>query len=400
MSRFAFVPQAFACVVGIALLLVNGVSAFAQVDPSEIGLEFDLSEPAPQLNSRFRPRQGWIGGDGAQSVDLGNHKTLWLYSDTWVGTVKEGRRSKARIIHNSAGIQCSPEQPCDFIVRENGEHKPVDLITPEDGRGWFWFQAGVMVHDRLYLFMSQVDRSNDPRRPEHMPLGQWLGIVENPHDDPRDWCVDQVKIPYSVYSRNRDLTFGAGTVISGDHLYVYGSDDASRLHSQDRFLVVARVALDKIAEMSEWRFLRRGRWGRNHVHPTRIADYMASDLSVAHLPELNQYLMVYTDCDISNRIVARTAPTPVGPWSDIQTIHACRDTAGDSKLFCYAGKAHPTLSSNGKLVVSYLTSSVDTWQVAMDSRLYWPMFVTVGIRDARPPDSAGTIAKAGQLPQK
>jgi len=392
MSRIAFASRAAACVVGIVLFSVCGGPAVAEDDPNAISLEFDISRSVPELNAAFRPRQGWIGGDGAQSIDLGNGSTLWLFGDTWVGAVKDGRRTKARIVHNSAAVQCGAESPCTFVIREDDKRKPVDLISPEDGRGWFWFQAGTMLNGRLYLFMSQVGDAVDPRRPDHSPLGQWLAVVENPLDDPREWCIDQIKVPFSLYTRRRDLTFGSGVLIEGNYLYVYGIDDASRLQTQNRHLVLARVPLESVTEMSEWRFLSRGRWTRDHFRPDKIADYMAGDISIAHMPGLNRYLMVYTDCDVSNRIVARTSSSPLGPWSNIETLHTCRDASGDSKLFCYAGKVHPTLSSNGELVLSYLTSSIDTWQVATDARLYWPTFVTVGVRDARAPESVGAVA--------
>jgi len=376
-------------VVGIALLLVSGVSAVAQSDQPDSGLEFDASEAAPEINAKFRPQEGWIGGDGAQSIDLGNNRTLWLYGDSWVGTVKDGRRSKARIVHNAVGIQCGPDAPCTFIVREDAKKKPIDLISPVDGRGWLLIQNGVMVNDRLYLFMSQFDRPSDLLRPDRSPLGQWLAVVDNPQADPRDWCITQVRMPFSSYARRRDVTFGSGAIVDGKYVYIYGTDDTSRLTSQNRFLTVARVPVDEVADMSKWRFLRSGRWSHDFMHADRISDYMSTDLSVAYMPGLKRYLMVYTDCDISNRIVARTAPTPIGPWSQIQKLHACREGAGDAKLYSYGGKAHPSLSSDGKLVISYLTSSVDTWQVAMDARLYWPTFVTVGMREVgSEPDAA------------
>ncbi|HVJ84949.1 MAG TPA: DUF4185 domain-containing protein [Caulifigura sp.] len=391
MSRFALAPRALACVVGIALLFVDGLAANAQVDDREIGLEFDRSKPAPELNSRFRPEQGWIGGDGAQSVDLGDGRTLWLYGDTWVGTIDNGRRSRARIVRNSVGIQCAAESPCEFVVRKNDQGRAADFISPADGRGWLWFESGVMVKGRLYLFLMQADRPIDFKRPDHQPLAMWLAVVENPLDDPIDWCISQTRLPFAYYGEKHDVTFGCSTIVQGDHLYVYGTHDSSRLMTQYRYLTVARVPLDDIENFSAWRFQRKGRWGRDFLHAGHIADFMASELSVTHLPELDQYLMVYTDCDVSNRIVARTASSPAGPWSDMKTIHHCRDAAGNRNHFCYAGKAHPTLSSDGQLVVSYLTSSVDTWEVATDSRLYWPTFVTVKLRDSRPA-SAGTIA--------
>ncbi|OAI57105.1 hypothetical protein AYO47_08345 [Planctomyces sp. SCGC AG-212-M04] len=399
MSLFAFASRARACAVGIALLSGSGVSALAQSSEKEIGLEFDKSEPAPEINAKFRSSEGWIGGDGAHSIDLGNNRTLWLFGDTFVGTIKDGWRSKSRIVHNSAGIQCSPDSPCTFVVRNDANGKATDLIRPLDGRGWLWFQSGILVNDRLYLFLSQMDEPTEKARPQRTPLGQWLAIVENPQDDPREWCVNQVRIPFVSYSHSRDVTFGNAAVVEGKYLYVFGNDDPARLITLNCFLTVARVPIDRIAEMSEWKFLRKGKWSRDFIHADRIAPFMSSDLSVSYMPGLKRYLMVYTDCDVSSRIVARTAPTPIGPWSLQELVHESRDAYGDSRLYCYAGKAHPSLSSDGKLVISYLTSSTDTWQLATNPRLFWPMFVSVRMRDARP-ESVGTVAGAGSAPEE
>jgi hypothetical protein len=259
-----------------------------------------------------------------------------------------------------------------------------------DGRGRLWFQSGILGNDRLYLFLSQKDLPTEKSRPQRTPLGQWLAVVENPQDDPRDWCVNQVRMPFAVDSNRRDLTFGSAAVVEGGFLYVYGTDEPSRLMTHSRFLTVARVRVDRIAEMSEWKCLRKGKWSRDFLHADRIADYMSSDVSVSYMPGLKRYLMVYTDCDVSSRIVARTAPSPIGPWSPQEVVHECRDAYGDPRLYCYAGKAHPSLSSDGRLVISYLTSSTDTWQVATNPQLFWPMFVSVGMR-ARP-ETVGTVA--------
>ena len=53
-----------------------------------------ISEPLPppadaqawtEWNERFQQSDGWIGGDGAYSVAVTPERTLWLFSDTWVG---------------------------------------------------------------------------------------------------------------------------------------------------------------------------------------------------------------------------------------------------------------------------------------------------------------------------
>jgi hypothetical protein len=60
---------------------------------------------APDLNALFERKDGWTGGDGAVSVPLPHGRNLWLFSDTWVGKVKDGRRFDATIVNNTAAIQ-------------------------------------------------------------------------------------------------------------------------------------------------------------------------------------------------------------------------------------------------------------------------------------------------------
>src|SRR5438105_2357005 len=51
------------------------------------------AKPAPELNALFEHTDGWTGADGAYSVALSPRRILWLYSDTWVGQVRDGKRT-------------------------------------------------------------------------------------------------------------------------------------------------------------------------------------------------------------------------------------------------------------------------------------------------------------------
>jgi hypothetical protein len=53
--------------------------------------------PAPDLDALFDRADGWIGADGVYSVVLSPKRTLWLFSDTWVGKIRDGRRTDATI---------------------------------------------------------------------------------------------------------------------------------------------------------------------------------------------------------------------------------------------------------------------------------------------------------------
>ena len=172
--------------------------------------EDDVPEPLPtpvdarsamDWNTRFSPSDGWIGGDGVYSVALSPEKTLWLFSDTFVGKVQDGRRTGATMVNNTVAIQDGhgDQAMLRFVVRRDVSGKPMALITPADGRGWFWLQAGFFSQGRLYLFLAQIERHGEGVF-GFRQTGTWLGIVANPVDDPVRWKVDQKKVPHSLFS--------------------------------------------------------------------------------------------------------------------------------------------------------------------------------------------------------
>ena len=98
-----------------------------------------------------------IGADGDFSVPLGTNTTLWLFSDTFVGDVKDGRRRNAVMIHNSIALQQGTNRP-EFFYGRTALGKPDSFIKPTHGltNGYFWLSHGVRTHEALYFFMVQV----------------------------------------------------------------------------------------------------------------------------------------------------------------------------------------------------------------------------------------------------
>src|SRR5262249_13244252 len=158
------------------------------------------------------------------------------FSDTWVGKVREGRRVDATIVNNSVAIQDGHGRDARtrFYVRTTAEGKPEALITPVDGRGWFWLQAGAAIEDRLTLFLTQTVKTDNPGVFCFRQVGQWLGVVANPNDAPTAWQVSQRKLPFTVFTPERELTFGAAALQHGGFLYVFGTDEDVTPAGRDR----------------------------------------------------------------------------------------------------------------------------------------------------------------------
>jgi hypothetical protein len=363
--------------VGAFLGVLNGPALAAPP-----AVSFGEGEPLPKLNSLFEQKQGWIGADGAHSVARNARRTLWLFSDTWVGGVRDGKRVDATIVNNSVAVQDGKGDAAKlrFVIRRNADRKPVALVTPADGRGWFWLQAGAYANQKLYLLLSQMEKTDAPGVFNFRQIGQTLGIVANPDDDPTSWRMEQRKLPCTVFSAERGLTFGAAMLRDGDYLYVYGTDEDIKAKGRDRYLIVARVTTSAVEDFAAWRFYHGGRWDTDSRAPSRMVGGMASECSVSYLPAFKQYVLVYTEGGLSARILARTAASPTGPWSDAAVIYRCPEAGWDKRIFCCGAKAHASLAAGDELIVSYVANSFDFWQVAADARLYFPRFIRVKLR--------------------
>jgi hypothetical protein len=360
-----------------AFLGVFSLPALAAAPP----LSFGEAEPLPKINAVFERKDGWIGADGAYSVALSVQRRLWLFSDTWVGSVRDGKRYDATIVNNSVALQDGSGNAAKlrFVIRQNADRKAAALFTPADGRGWFWLQAGVYTNNKLYLLLSQVEKTGDPGVFGFQQIGQTLGIVANPDDEPTSWRLEQRKLPCTIFSPERQLTFGAAILPDGDFLYVYGTDEEINARRRDRSLIVARVRASALEDFAAWRFYRQDHWDSDCRAASRMAGGMASECSVSYLPTFQRYVLVYTEGGLSARILARTASSPVGPWSTPTVLYRCPEASWDKRIFCYGAKAHASLAARDELVVSYVANSFDFWQVAADARIYWPRFIRVKV---------------------
>ena len=123
-------------------------------------------EPLPLYEALFQRNQGWTGGDGVFSVGLDPNRVLWLFGDTFIGEVKEGRHIDAVLVNNSIAIQKGKDpltSGINFYYGEAVKDKPEAFFRPSDGVGWFWPYHGVRTKDGLFLFLIQIERTDGHR---------------------------------------------------------------------------------------------------------------------------------------------------------------------------------------------------------------------------------------------
>jgi hypothetical protein len=339
------------------------------------------SEPLPGWDAKFRNADGWIGGDGAFSVPVSDTRTLWLFSDTWVGSVRGGKRANAAMVNNTVGVQDGhgADAKVTFAVAQK-DGKPATLFVPPDGKGWFWQFAGHHAGGKLHVFLPRSEKTGASGAFGFKNVELWLATVPNPLDDPVKWTPSYAKVPFAEYGPGGERTFGSAVLRAGEWVYVYGYVQTPGKPFPSRKLLTARAPAEKLADFEAWRFLADGEWKADAKAATGQGSGLGTEMSVTFLPKFKQYALVYSENGLSPRIVGRFAPSPEGPWSEPVVLHTCPEMKADRRVFTYAAKAHPHLADEGELVVSYVVNSFDLAPVVNDASIYLPRFVRVTLR--------------------
>ncbi|MCP4258429.1 MAG: DUF4185 domain-containing protein [Planctomycetes bacterium] len=337
-------------------------------------------EPLPEYVKLFIRTEGWTGADGVYSVALTDDITIWLYGDTWIGSVVDGKHKNAKMVNNTIALQQGKDPAkasVKFFWSTTKDGKPAAFFRPVDGTGWFWVLDGIVADEKLYLFLPQIIKTGEKGVFGFKHIGTWLAEVDNPYDAPSAWRIRQYKIPYGRYSKEGNLFFGSAVLRDEDFVYIYGANEDWSKGMSGRSMIAARVPYKKIADFEQWRFYSDGRWLSDMTDITGFFNGTATEYSICYQPAIKQYVAVYTENGMSENVMMRLSPTPVGPWGPAHKIFECPEVGWHKTYFCYAAKAHPEISKNNELIITYVCNSFDFWKMAADTRIYRPRFLRI-----------------------
>jgi len=326
------------------------------------GAAFQTS-PADDYTRAFHRNQGWSGADGAYSVPLQDGRTLWLFGDTFFGTVQpDGRRSpQTRMARNSVALQegCAPQtlqfHPETFYLGRPGRH---DL--------WYWPYHGIQVGPgRVQVFLGRFAQT----QPQD-PFGfRQVGLDLADLDVRRTPKVERTRPVAHFRSAPGSVTsWGNALAQDGPWTLIYGVQDSAG----SKRLLLARVPRGHLASPGTWRFFDGSGWATDPERAAFLAEDVSNELSV-HRSAGGQWWLLSGPADLSSRILLRTAPAPQGPWSPATTLLVAPE-AGPG-IFAYNAKAHPGLSDERGLLISYNLNALDPERVLLEADIYRPRFL-------------------------
>ncbi len=313
---------------------------------------------------------GFTGGDGTYSVLLPDGRTVWIFGDTFLGTVhpdKTRERETPIFIRNSFVIQDGDSLTTLHQVRNN---RDASMIIPpavmeneamNEGMVWFWPGDGLIEEGKLKVFISlfaQPDTGMWGFRWESTWLATFTlpGIKE----------VELVEIPYS---QAMQVHYGHAVLEEQDYTYVYGAHDG-RPHA-------ARYPAGNVS--GPWEFFNGSSWLSDPARSRPMGDFHASEQFTV-LKIKDKYVYITQMDSFSTEICSFVSETPYGPWTGQSLLYTTPIPGDDKNLITYNAIAHPQFMDRERILVSYNMNSFQLEDHFTNADIYRPRFIWVPLK--------------------
>ncbi|TKC05982.1 DUF4185 domain-containing protein [Pedobacter frigoris] len=356
-------------------------------------------EESPEWTNLFQRTKGWFGGDGIYSIPLNgvesngssSRKTLFIFSDSMIGDVEDGKIKKSGMIHNSTAI-LEGKNPVSGDFQFNWKKKgnsaqPVFVpatpnTEPED---YYWLGDGFVnqeMDNAIYIFGYRV-RQIGPGTFGFSEVGNTL-IKIKASEVKRIGSFEQKDTPFYIKKNGETGSFGAGIYVNtkaagaknpDGYIYVYG------VFGKEKQLLVARVRPEDFENYNQWRFWNGTGWTEIMNDATALTTGVSNELSMSQLPD-GRFVLVFQEGGIGRYVVMRIGAGPTGPFGPLNRIWDCKASLTKEGYFAYNAKAHPSLSTKGELLISYNINSFNFLQdLGADPQFYRPRFISLKISD-------------------
>ena len=310
---------------------------------------------------------GWTGADSTYSARLPGGRQMWVFSDTFLGPVDPdgGRPETAPFLNNSVIVQRGTRL---VTVTGGTPEAPANLFTPATAGNWYWMGANAVTGGIWQQILIEFTKTG-PGAFDLALAGTALARVRT---DRLDEVVDITPLP----SRPPTICWAAWVQRIGAHTYVYGVEDLGA----SKHMHVARVR--GVDLRGPYEFWAGDGWSTDSADSARVLTGVANEYSVT--PWRGRYLLVTHDTNelFSARILGYVADRPTGPFTDPVLLYTTPETGpngsyGDPNIITYNSHAHPELSTDRRLLVTYNVNTLDNPDHYDDVTIYRPRFVDV-----------------------
>jgi len=326
-----------------------------------------------------------------------------VFSDTIISQVDPvtGRRGGVYLANNTSAVLHGRDPlpgALEFHCPDKTAHPA--MIQPEPSEPssfgadpkYYWLGDTFVVGNVLYVFALKIDHVD----PGKTGFGFAQTGVDLARYDIVDGAVDYDSLRIIADTEGRlcgadeggrfyfggavlENTASAGAMNPDGWYYVYGYYDT---RNAGRKLVAARVRPEEIENFPAWEYLSADDvWTPTLRNPKFLANDVAPEVSVSEIrtgAHAGKYLLTNTHYTIGNEIKVSIAAFPGGEFQDKTTvfIHDTTNAIPGAGNNSYNAKAHPALSSDRELLISYNVNGDDCFTLA---DIYRPRFVRLAM---------------------
>ncbi len=349
-------------------------------------------EKADEWDSLFNRKSGWTGADGIYSIPMdesekpGGQDHLILFSDTFIGNVDaSGKRINTTIVNNTLAY-LKGNQPVEdsitFMWNQNGS-SPKAVFVPATSSAtandFYWLMDGIKIGDTIHVFSLRLKITGNGAFDFEINGTVIISFTLSDNYYPEN--ITQTDFPFFLTDSNNTTILGQAilpnTEVSGNknydgYIYVYGPRDSSN----GKKLIASRVLPEEFMEFDKWQFWNGNEWTNDFSSCASITDQISQEFSITEIDD--KYLLV---CQIGSSVAVRFGESPVGPFDFYNEIYQCPEVQISSNVFVYNAKAHPSLSDDNSLLISYNVNTLSFSENINIADIYRPRFIKLSINE-------------------
>ena len=329
---------------------------------------------------------GWTGADGTYSLPLPDGTDLWMWSDSYIGTVDPTTRLRSTDLftaHNSLTILNQSTGSWTTV----GYPKTTSYFVPSSKSDWFWVGTGVVIQPTTGTHQIKV------------MLLEWTGLFKLVGHSVAtlSWPSLSILSITPVSGLDTSLEWGTKIVHVGRYYYIYGLKDPG---TNTKTPYVARMtSLQNLTNASRWQFWNgaQNKWlaGESNATAMKGVAAVTPEYSVDQMSYNGGtfYLMAGMDPQhpgypLWDAVTTWYSCSPQGPWSKKTTVYTTPEGGANGckvgTLITYNAKAHTEFTDASGILMSYNVNANDSSDLVCAND-YIPRFVRVqipGVTDA------------------
>jgi hypothetical protein len=330
----------------------------------------------------------WTGGDSTYSIPLPDGRTVWIFSDTFLGflvldpaTGTYTRPADQPLVNNTYVIQEAGQMTLSATLFGGTSASPEALIKPSvDDDTWYWMGDATIEGDRLRQVVVRWRKTGSGFL-EIAQVGTDLATLSLP--DLTLERIDPLPGAFIVSETSGfPINFGAAIREQDDATYIFGVEDSGFF----KYLHLARAAVGDIGGAWTYR-TADGRWSSDPQASARLTrpdgsqlENLSNEIGVSKTGP--SYSLIDQDFQIGNDILLYRASRPGGPWTNVGSIYTCPESTQYhapivGPVIPYNSKQHPQFKTSGRTLVSYNVNTFNGPDHYLDASIYRPRFLTV-----------------------